>query len=175
MSSSNPIGTFSYFAYGSNMLTRRLAAAGRAPSARPVTVGYVAGRRLTFDKVGKDGSGKCDAERSPDDSDRLFGVVFQIEVLEKSRLDRVEGVGNGYARETVDVLTRSGSLTALTYIATRKSSTVRPFDWYRGLVLAGALEHGLPLAHIEMIRSIEVVADPDPERRAANRLLLSTG
>jgi gamma-glutamylcyclotransferase len=172
MRPSSPIETFYYFAYGSNMLTRRLAAAGRAPSAKPVTAGYVAGRRLTFDKVGKDGSGKCDAERSPDDSDLLFGVVFQIAERDRLRLDKVEGVGTGYSRETVDVLTRNGLLAASTYVATKKSTAVRPFGWYRDLVLAGALEHRLPLAYVEMIRAVEAVADPDVERRAANRLLL---
>jgi cation transport regulator ChaC len=173
MSPSTPIEAFYYFAYGSNMLTRRLAAAGRAPSARPVTAGSVAGRRLTFDKVGQDGSGKCDAERSPEDGDRVFGVVFQVELRDQPRLDRIEGVSTGYARETVDVLTRNGSLVAQTYIATKKASAVRPFCWYRDLVLAGALEHGLPLAHVEMIRAVEALTDPDTVRSAANRLLLS--
>jgi hypothetical protein len=41
--------TFLCFAYGSNMLTRRLAA--RTPSAVAVGTAYVEGYRLTFDKV----------------------------------------------------------------------------------------------------------------------------
>ena len=54
---------FLYFAYGSNMSSRRLTARGRAPSATRLTVGYVPGRRLTFDKFStRDQSGKCDCE-----------------------------------------------------------------------------------------------------------------
>jgi hypothetical protein len=46
------------FAYGSNMLERRLTA--RTPSAIPVGTAYVEEYRLTFDKVSTDGSGKCE-------------------------------------------------------------------------------------------------------------------
>ena len=43
--------TFTHFAYGSNMLLRRLRAEERAPSAVPIGTGFLEGRRLTFDKV----------------------------------------------------------------------------------------------------------------------------
>jgi hypothetical protein len=55
--------TVLYFAYGSNMLTRRLRDPARAPSARVLATGYVTGRRLVFDKAGQDGSGKPDSCR----------------------------------------------------------------------------------------------------------------
>jgi gamma-glutamylcyclotransferase len=47
-----------YFAYGSNMFARRLSA--RTPSAMRIGTGFVEGRKLTFDKVSTDGSGKCE-------------------------------------------------------------------------------------------------------------------
>lgn len=162
-----------YFAYGSNMLIRRLAVDGRAPSAKPVTVGYVTGRRLVFDKVGKDGSGKCDAEKSASESDRVYGVVFRMATTDKERLDRIEGLGGGYAEEPVEVQVAGGSLEALTYVATRKSDAVRPFEWYKALVLAGAEEHGLPETHIEKIRAVETIPDPCAQRLAENVRLLS--
>ena len=49
-------GTFLYFAYGSNMFVRRLVA--RTPSAVRIATAFVEGRRLVFDKVSTDGSGK---------------------------------------------------------------------------------------------------------------------
>jgi hypothetical protein len=54
--------TFLYFAYGSNMLTRRLTLPARAPSAVCAGTGYVECHRLAFDKVSRDGSGKADIE-----------------------------------------------------------------------------------------------------------------
>lgn len=64
---------FLYFAYGSNMLFRRLKA--RTPSARLVGVGHVLGYRLVFDKVSKDGSGKCDIERTGVNADMVYGAL----------------------------------------------------------------------------------------------------
>ena len=61
-----------YFAYGSNMLSRRLAA--RVSSAHRIATGCVIGRKLTFDKVGRDASGKCDIELTEIDTDRVHFV-----------------------------------------------------------------------------------------------------
>ena len=58
--------TFLYFAYGSNMLTRRLTAPARAPLALATGTVFAEGRRLTFDKVSTDGSGKYDRKRRSD-------------------------------------------------------------------------------------------------------------
>jgi hypothetical protein len=82
-------GRFLYFAYGSNMLTRRLLE--RTPSATPTGTGYVTGRQLTFDKIGQDGSGKCDAFLTERPGDRVFGVTFEIRSAERDALDAVEG------------------------------------------------------------------------------------
>ena len=77
-----PAPDFLYFAYGSNMSSRRLTAPGRAPSAMRVAVRYVPGRRLTFDKFSaRDQSGKCDCE-AVDLTDRVYGVVYRIAMLE---------------------------------------------------------------------------------------------
>src|SRR5437773_1939720 len=88
-----PPTTFQYFAYGSNMLTRRLSAADRAPSAKRIGIGYLEGRRLTFYKVSQDGSGKCDAEATAKKTDRVYGVIFEIPLTDEATLDRAEGPG----------------------------------------------------------------------------------
>ena len=87
--------TFKYFAYGSNMLKCRLCAKDRCPSAKVIGMGYIEGRRLTFDKLSQDGSGKCDAELTNRPTDRVYGVIFEIALTEKDALARAEGLGKG--------------------------------------------------------------------------------
>jgi cation transport regulator ChaC len=162
--------SFRYFAYGSNMLTRRLKAPHRAPSARPVGTGYLRGRRLTFDKVGRDGSGKCDAQPTGRDGDRVYGVIYEISTAERKALDETEGAG--YEAQTVDVETPSGAVEAITYIARQKDPAVRPYHWYRAITLAGAIEHGLPVEYVARLRAVASVEDRNAERRAQHEALL---
>jgi len=164
--------TFQYFAYGSNMLTRRLTAADRAPSAKLVGIGYVEGRRLTFDKVSRDGSGKCDAEATGKKTDRVYGVVFEIALTDEAALDKAEGLKNGYAEERVEVVTVAGETQSKTYIATKKEPVRRPYHWYKAITVAGAVEHGLPKDYVEWLRAFESIEDPNVERRAKNEALL---
>jgi gamma-glutamylcyclotransferase len=164
--------TFQYFAYGSNMLTRRLAAPDRAPSAKRVGIGHVEGRRLNFCKVSKDGSGKCDAAATGRKMDRVHGVIFEIAVADKTALARAEGSGNGYIEERVNVITASGDLELLTYIATEKNLLLRPYHWYRAMTVTGAVEHGLPNGYVEWLRTFESIEDVDVLRRATNEALL---
>src|SRR5712691_11306972 len=97
------------FAYGSNMLSNCMRAADRVPSAKPIGIGYVTGHRLTFDKISqKDGSGKCDAEATGDDRDRVYGVLYAVDPAEKHRLDDAEGFGHGYDEKEVEVITAMG-------------------------------------------------------------------
>jgi gamma-glutamylcyclotransferase len=76
---------FFYFAYGSNMSTRRLAA--RLPSVKAVATGTLIGHRLAVDKVSKDGSGKGDCEHTRNDGDRVDGVIFSVACSERHALD----------------------------------------------------------------------------------------
>jgi len=153
------LGSFKYFAYGSNMLACRLCAGDRCPSAKAIGTGYVEGRRLAFDKVSEDGSGKCDAERTDRPTDRVHGVVFDVALTEKDALEKVEGLGKGYSQETVRVITPRGVVEAMTFVATRKDPSLRPYRWYKELVVAGAVEHDLPAEYVERIRAVEAVED----------------
>ena len=164
--------TFHYFAFGSNMLTRRLTAVERAPSAVAVGTGYIAARRLTFDKSSQDSSGKCDAEPTGDKADRVYGVIFEISHSESSALDKAEGLGKGYEVETVEVVTPESTIVAQTYIATKKDTDLKPYHWYKALTLAGAIEHGLPNDYVEWIQTFESVEDPNASRRERNEALL---
>jgi hypothetical protein len=68
----------------------------------------------------------------------------------------------------MDVLTSEGVKSCLTYVATEFASGLKPYDWYRGLVLAGALEHGLPEEYVEKI--VATRSAPDPDRGRDTRL-----
>jgi gamma-glutamylcyclotransferase len=164
-------GTFLYFAYGSNMFGRRLTA--RTPSAVQITTAFVEGRRLAFDKVSTDGSGKCDIEATGNPADRIYGVLFRIATGEEGALDEVEGLGHGYRKDEITVLTSEGTLAAMTYIATVKDPERRPYDWYKAFVVQGATENALPTAYIDLIRVVPSQPDPNTARRARNEALLA--
>jgi hypothetical protein len=152
------------------MLTRRLTA--RTQSARAEGIGYVEGHRLAFDKLSKDGSGKATIEATGKPSDRIYGVLFRIEAEQEGALDRAEGLDKGYRKGTVNVVTPSGAVAASTYIATEREPACVPYHWYKALVVAGAVEHGLPSAYIELLHTVTSQPDPKPERRAENEALL---
>jgi gamma-glutamylcyclotransferase len=163
------------FAYGSNMLSTRMCHPDRVPSARPIGVGYITSHRLTFDKVsGKDGSGKCDAEQTQNTIDRVYGVLYSVDKSEKTNLDRAEGLKSGYEEKTVNVTTAKGVTPAVMYYATSKDPSLKPYHWYKALVVAGAVEHGLPFTYVELLRTVESVQDQDAARRIEHEHLLTT-
>lgn len=152
-----------YFSYGSNMSTPRLT--NRAPAARAVGVARLQKHRLRFHKKSKDNSGKCDAERTNDEKDVVYGVVFEIEDSEKSKLDIQEGLGNGYEEKCVFLCAHGGKkLKAVTYYATSTDPKLKPYEWYKEHVVRGAREHGLPEEYINAIATVEAIPDPDKSR-----------
>ncbi|MBS1994773.1 MAG: gamma-glutamylcyclotransferase [Cyanobacteria bacterium SZAS LIN-2] len=150
------------FSYGSNMYSARLRA--RTPSAVAVGSRNVPGVQLTWDKVSrKDGSRKCDAERTGNSADCIWGVLYEIDAIEEHLLDRAEGLGFGYSKTYVGLEGRTGLIRASMYVATEKSDYL-PFDWYKVYVVAGAREHGLPRAYVLQLESVRAKADPDQNR-----------
>jgi hypothetical protein len=165
--------SFFYFAYGSNMLTRRLRE--RTPSARVVAVATLPGHELRWHKVSRDGSAKCDAVPTASGDGVVHGVVYEIDVADKGALDTVEGIGMGYKPKVVDVRTDAGSLCAWTYQATNIDHMARPYTWYKALVVAGAREHGLPADYVAALEAAATKVDHDAQRSAANMRLLAGG
>lgn len=158
-----------YFAYGSNMSTSRLRQ--RAPSALPVGIAYVTGRRLTFDKPSGD-SGKADAKPTGRPSDRVWGVLFDIRDLELNDLDGHEGVPTHYRRVSVDAHRADGTrASAMLYEACLHREGILPFSWYLEHLLIGAREHGLPEEYIESLSHRPTKSDPDRGRAARERAL----
>lgn len=152
-----------YFAYGSNMSSKRLGA--RLSSARVIGIGVLRGHRLVFHKVSNhDGSGKCGIVESI--HDQVLGVLYEIDANEKTVLDRIEGAG--YAEKHIELDMRSGdSQKAFTYFATNIDPRLKPYGWYLRHVLEGAREAGLPLAYVKALERTAAVDDPDEQRHAA--------
>lgn len=153
---------FLYFAYGSNMLPRRLMA--RCPSARVVGRATAAGYDLDFSKVSKDRSGKATLVAA---EAKARGVLFEIANADLADLDRAEG--NGYHRDDhfeVEIPEDGQRLSATTYIATAIDGQLKPYDWYLALVIAGAKFHSLGEEYLTRLRRFRHEIDADEKRES---------
>ena len=163
-----------YFAYGSNMSAGRLRA--RVSSCRPIGIASLPDHELRFHKRSKDGSGKCDAFPIEGGAG-VYGVVFTLNAIDRTTLDRFEGLGAGYDDAIVTVHDAEGrSWRILTYIAhpDHTDALLKPYSWYLDLVMAGATEHGLPKDYVATkIASVEAVEDLDLARDAKERAALN--
>ena len=155
-----------YAAYGSNLHPIRLSE--RLSSARLKGTGFLPGMSVGFHKRSVDGSGKCTIDEG---GDGVYVAVYEISTDDKKRLDAIEGVGQGYTDETVDVPGFSACMTYVGEPGYIDRSSV-PYLWYRELVVLGCRYHGFPRHYIERLEATDVLADPDPERRAKNSELI---
>jgi cation transport regulator ChaC len=151
-----------YFAYGSNMSSKRLLA--RVPSARFYAKAVLRGHQLRFHKHSHvDNSAKCDAFKTGDPDDVTHGILFQFAADEQANLDRCEG--EGYKITQVEVEIEDGRrVQALTYLAIQIAPSLRPYPWYKRHVLEGAREHALPAEYIAWIEAVETQEDPNRQR-----------
>lgn len=162
---------FIAFAYGSNMSTARLRE--RCPSAKPLGIAELIGFDLRWHKRSVDGSGKCDIVAASTPEARVLGVLYEIASQEKPALDRAEGLGNGYGEIEVEVISEGSPVRAKAYQATTTQQDLKPYSWYRELVVAGAKEHGLPAAYIAQLEMAPAKADQDRERHKKNMSLIT--
>ena len=125
---------------------------------------------LQWHKVAKDGSGKCDIAVARDDS-LVYGVLYEIPAHEKKNLDQAEGLGSGYEEKQVSIEMGATTQQATAYYATRIDQRIVPFTWYKALVVAGAVEHGLPAEYVESLRATPAKQDPDAQMHAQNMAL----
>jgi hypothetical protein len=172
-SSGRIVNVMKYFAYGSNMLNKRLIE--RVPSALVRAIGYIEGYTVRYNKKSKDGSGKCNLVKTEDKNDRVYGVIYDFLDADKPALDKCEGLGRGYNAIMVKVIADSEELRAYTYVADDNAvdDSLKPYSWYRDLVVEGARRLSLPPEYVSRLEAFEADNDPDAEREKQNRKLLA--
>lgn len=162
--------TFTRFAYGSNLCLTRLR--GRVPGACLVGLASLDAYEVRWHKKSKDGSAKLNIVESTTPNAVVLGAVFSIPTAEKRLLDRAEGLNVGYEEKQVTVRTREGAVRAQTYVATDIDDTLRPYSWYRDLVVSGARGLGLVASYVESLNSVPVREDPNAGREQRERAYL---
>ncbi len=137
-----------YFAYGSNMDKKRLY--DRIGSAFKWDVGMVSGRRLSFNKLGLDGTGK--ANLVDHEGETAYGVIYQVSESDLIKLDRFEV---GYVRKTLEIQSyNNGYVQAISYLANILPDFISPNKDYMNHIIQGAEEHGLKQNYIDSLRTI---------------------
>jgi len=148
-----------YFAYGSNMKIDRITASERAPSARMLGRAKILDKKLVFNKISTDGSGKGNVIDSP--SSLVWGVLFEINERDIESLDHAE---RGYDKQDIAVIDESGnSIDAFTYISSKIDNNLKPYDWYLTLIIQGADENDLPKEYVDDLRKFE--SKPDTRKK----------
>ena len=159
-----------YFAYGSNMSSRRFQQ--RVPSAQPKGVAVVHGHSLAFHKQSLDGSAKCGMAATGNPDDSVYGVLYEFKDGELPQLDLAEGNGYHYHRRLIEVDVGRGALVAAAcYFAADISPGLLPYSWYLEHLLVGAREAELPARYIAQLSSVDCQYDND-ERRHARELAI---
>ena len=166
------LARFISLAYGSNLHPFRLTQ--RVPSATPIGVVSMPGKRLAFHKRSDDGSGKCLFYELESTEDTMYGVAYEIDMAEKPILDDLEGLNKGYNEQQVSVTLNGATHHSLVYVAasTHINPTLVPYTWYKDMVVLGARYHGLPADYIAKIESVVAVPDHNPKRAASRATIV---
>jgi gamma-glutamylcyclotransferase len=92
---------------------------------------------------------------------RTWGVLYLITVEQSEHLDHTEGVPRGaYHRIPVSpIVDGRERIAAFTYQSDRISLGRKPSARYIGLLIEGAVQHGLPPGYLCYLRTLELAAD----------------
>jgi gamma-glutamylcyclotransferase len=146
-----------YFAYGSNMQSATLRGR-RGIEFRSAAPAQACGWRLVFDKPPLMPMGEAFANIIPDASGTVTGVLYEVGADDLVHIDLTEGVliGN-YQRVATAVqplAPAAASVTAFTLTSEQRDPALLPSTHYMELLIAGALEHGLPAEYIDFLRAV---------------------
>jgi len=131
------------------------------PSATPIGTSILPSWQLRFSKRSdKDGTGKCTISRN---GKGVYLAIFEIDLADKIKLDRCEGLGYGYNN-----LMFNDSIfgECVTYVADKSSidESLTPVDWYKEYVLLGCQFNQFPNDYVERIRNVPSSEDSDEQR-----------
>lgn len=163
---------FYFFSYGSNMLYERI-------KERVETVEFICkyelkGYRLLFNKRSKDGSRKANIQKTSVDNDSVWGVIQKIALADKPKLDKYEGLGNGYVYMNFNEWVDDEYRTIHSYIAleTEYLNEGAPYEWYLKFIMAGAIQNSFPSEYIAQLKRIDSISDMNEKRRVNNERIL---
>ena len=159
-----------YFAYGSNMQSDTLRGRRGVAFRRALPV-RAPGWRVVFDKPPLFSIGEAFANIVPEPDATALGVAFEVGADDLAQIERSEGVSFGNYRRVelaVDPLAPCDDppASATSLASERRDPSLLPSTRYMALVIAGALEHGLPAEYLEALRAI-----PAREQTAMARAL----
>ncbi|XP_026738931.1 gamma-glutamylcyclotransferase-like isoform X1 [Trichoplusia ni] len=155
--------TFLYYAYGSNLLKKRIHI--NNPSAKFLGVGRLDDHQLNFIKYSDNWRGSS-ATIVPTEGSHIWGAIWRLHNDDMPALDRQEGVDtNWYFPKTVTVVLPNGSkVECRTYQQTinppvRKNGEElpeerRPCITYMECIINGAIECGIPKYYIDELKTI---------------------
>jgi cation transport regulator ChaC len=148
-----------YFAYGSNM-SRGIFEGRRGMCPLQAQPALLEDYRLCFNlPIGPGERGVANLESQP--GARIWGVLYLITVDQSLHLDRTEGVPRGaYRRIPVSTMVDSGErIAAFAYQSDRTRLGRKPSPRYLGLLIEGAMHHGLPPSYLSYLRDFELAID----------------
>lgn len=147
-----------YFAYGSNLQSATLRGRRGIDFQRAVPV-RVPGWQLVFDKPRILGRDSSVANIVPDAASAVIGVAFAMTADDHAHVELTEGVAFENYRRVELALEPLGAVsdppaTALSLTSEHRDPSLQPSTRYMGLVIEGAIEHGLPAYWIERLRQV---------------------
>ena len=156
-----------YFSYGSNM-NRGIFENRRGMRPIQEQAALLENYRLCFNlPIGRGERGVANLE--PHLGARTWGVLYLITTEQAEHLDCTEGVSwGGYRRIPVSLIVEAGErIAAFTYQSETVSWDRKPSSRYIGLLIEGAVQHGLPADYLVYLRRFELAADeraPEPRQ-----------
>ncbi|XP_014488440.1 PREDICTED: gamma-glutamylcyclotransferase-like [Dinoponera quadriceps] len=155
--------TFLYFAYGSNLLAKRIRLNNSTAVVK--SIGYIKNFRLDFQRYSKRWHGASATIVETNDS-IVWGVVWELDKCNLPTLNRQEGVqDNIYHAMSVDVITPNGTtLNCRVYQQCHNPTEYmkpadlpmdrKPSPLYLETIIKGAQENNLPDDYIKFLKSI---------------------
>lgn len=156
-----------YFAYGSNLCVRQMAA--RCPDASDPRPAVLSDHDWLINQRGV-------ATVEPFTGSQVHGVLWQVSDHDLAALDSAEGVPVRYRRHRRNVHTGTGATTAWVYIDHRVTPGA-PRPGYLPRIIDGAVHHGLPQRWIDFLHRWDparwpganppVMSEPGPQSLSA--------
>jgi hypothetical protein len=148
----------------------------RVPSAELLGVAKNPRHMLAFHKKSIDGSSKCNMFKSKYESDLVYGAIYKLKPEHKVDLDRFENKGYGYVDNEIMLNHNGNEYTCFTYLAQQSHvfDNLKPYHWYKRLVVLGAQHLGFPDSYIASIEAVESMEDPDLVRKKENEILIKS-